>query len=138
MKKFARTLALLLFTLSSQSLLAEARITPGLWSGTVTMEVPGMPMAMPSHTIKYCVTADDAIPKSDKNRDCQFKDIKTSGNTTSWTMICDNEGNKITAQGKMTYNGTSAKGVINMSVLSGGEKMEMKQTIDAKRIGNCK
>lgn len=135
---YARLSVVLLLVICSQNLFAANTLKPGLWSGTVTMEVPGMPMAMPSQSIEYCVTKEDAIPKSQKNKDCKFTDKKTSGNTTSWTMVCDTQGNKVTAKGKMTYTGDSASGVIDMTVMQGGEEMQMKQTIKAKRIGDCK
>ena len=103
-------------TFSSLSALAEG-MKPGLWEFTTQMSGAGMP-AMPAIpeaqrkqmeamgikmpqmagggmgiTTKVCISAEQAKkgvpPNSDKDGEkCEQTDVKTSGKTTSWKMIC--------------------------------------------------
>ena len=107
---------------------------PGLWEITSEMSGGGMPampamsdaerkqmeamgVKMPgaaggamSVVVKHCVTKEQAEkrqpPQSDEDRRqrCEQKDIKTSGNTTTWKIECTGE-QKMTGTGSITYQG---------------------------------
>lgn len=107
---------------------------PGLWEITSEMSGGGMParpemseaqrkkmeamgIKMPGGAgggmgmvIKQCVTKEQAAkrqpPQSDENRrqQCEQKDVKVSGNTTTWKIECTGE-RKMTGTGSITHQG---------------------------------
>jgi len=106
---------------------AEA-MKPGLWEFSTQMSGAGMP-AMPAIpeaqrkqmesmgikmpqaggvTTKVCITPEQAkqgVPPSIGNEQekCEQTDIKTSGKTTSWKMVCGGK-HKASGSGSVTYD----------------------------------
>ena len=105
---------------------------PGLWEFTTEMKGAGMP-AMPAIpeaqrkqmeamgiklptaagggigvTTKVCITPDQAKkgvpPNTEKDGEkCEQTDVKTSGKTTTWKMICTGK-HKVAGSGTVTYD----------------------------------
>ena len=105
---------------------------PGLWEITTEMSgdsVPKMPpmsdaqrkqmaamgIQMPASsgagmvmTIKHCVTKADAerrappVTDEDRRNRCEQKDVRTTGNTTSWVVECSGE-HKMRGTGSVTH-----------------------------------
>ena len=105
---------------------AASPAKPGKWEMTMQMEMTGMPMKMPAHTVTYCLTKEEAenpeklAPEQQrKNSDCKRTDMKIDGNTVSWKISC--EKSKMTGDGKVTYSGDSVDGSMHMSLSNGGE-----------------
>ena len=143
---------------------------PGLWEFTTQMSGAGMP-AMPKIsdaqrkqmeamgikmpqmsdggigiTTKVCITPEQAKkgvpPSTDKNGEkCEQTDVKTSGNTTSWKMVCTGK-RKMTGSGTMTYNGTdqfSGETTINMEQGPQGVPSTMNNKYSGKFLtADCK
>jgi uncharacterized protein involved in copper resistance len=143
---------------------------PGLWEITTQMSGGGMPAmpAMSDAqrkqmesmgikmsggaggamnvTSKHCVTKEQAAkrqpPQSEEDRRqrCEQKDVKTSGNTTTWKIECTGE-QKMTGTGTITYQGEeSYKGesTFNMQDAKRGPTT-MKQNYSGKWLSaNCK
>jgi hypothetical protein len=110
---------------------AAPNMEDGLWEITTTVDMPGMPSKSFTHTT--CLTKEKAVPQTAESG-CTIKDMKTQGNTVTWTVVC-REG---TSTGKVTYAGTTMDGVIETTMKTGGQTMTMKSTMKAKRIGPCK
>jgi hypothetical protein len=110
---------------------AAPNMEDGLWEITTTVDMPGMPSNFFTH--KTCLTKEKAVPQTAESG-CTIKDVKTQGNTITWTVIC-REG---TSTGKVTYAGTTMDGVIETSVKTNGKTMTMKSTMKGKCIGPCK
>ncbi|MGZ9197284.1 MAG: DUF3617 domain-containing protein, partial [Candidatus Deferrimicrobiaceae bacterium] len=108
-------------------------------------------MSMPSTTSKvtHCLTRDDTIPASEKQKDCKVVDQKVVGNTVSWRVVCkDGEG-----EGEITYRGTTYNGTFRMKMAEGGEAtkkrtsrkktaedgetMTMNVKLSGKHLGPC-
>ncbi len=109
----------------------------GLWEITVKMEMPGMPMNMPSMTHTQCITNEDMVPSGSPQQaeECKITRTKMEGDTVTWTMECDSPEGKTRATGKIIYSGNTFKGTIKMTMKEG---MEMTQHLSGRRIGNCK
>ena len=106
----------------------------GLWEMTTTVEVPGMPAGMMKpHTYSTCLSQKDSIPKGKDQTDCTMKDMKTEGNTVSWTVVCK----EATSKGKITYAGTTFDGTIESTVKQEGKEMPVKMTMKGKHLGPC-
>lgn len=121
---------------------APPAMKPGLWEVTTSMEMPGMPQAMPPAKMQHCYRPDEVkdlrktLPEQQK-ANCKTSDWKQSGNTATWKMSCGGEM-PMTMTGSMTYDGDRYGGVIKATMDHGGQKMNMTQKIDARRIGDCK
>ena len=107
----------------------------GEWEITVAVEMPGMPMKMPPSTYTQCMKKDNPVPQNDQpGQQCEMKDIKTKGNTVTWTILCDSPGGKMTGEGKVTYEKQSMSGTMTMQ----GQGMQMISKFSGRRIGPCK
>jgi hypothetical protein len=126
-------IAAVLFLLSGRLSFAAPNMDDGLWEITSTVNMPGMPAKSFTHTT--CLTKEKAVPQTTESG-CTIKDVKTQGNTISWTVVCK-EGMS-TSTGKVTYAGTTMDGVVETTVKTGGQTMTMKSTMNGKRIGACK
>jgi hypothetical protein len=133
MKRGIWFIAALLFLFSARLSFAAPNMEDGLWEITSTVDMPGMPAKSFTHTT--CSTKEKAVPQTAQS-ECTMKDVKTQGNTVTWTVVCK-EGMS-TSTGKITYAGTTMDGVIETTVKSNGKTMTMKSTMKGKRIGPCK
>lgn len=116
---------------------AAAEMRPGLWEITMTMEMPGMPYAMPPTTHTQCVKPEDnksAIP-AEKSDECQIVDNKVSGNKMTWKMKCKNG---TTGIGEITHKADSYDGSMKMTTQSEGQKQQITMRYKGRRIGDCK
>ena len=108
---------------------------PGLWEITTTVAMPGMPFQPPPTTMRHCYTEQEVkenpVPKENN---CKITDLKSSGNKTSWKVVCTGEAAG-KGEGEMTYQGDSAyEGKSKMET----QGMTMSMKYKAKRIGECK
>lgn len=64
-------------------------------------------------------------------------DMKTEGDTVTWSMACDNDGGKMTGKGTITYRGGTFDGTMTMEMVQDGETMEILTRLNGKKIGPC-
>ncbi|MGA2468402.1 MAG: DUF3617 family protein [Thermodesulfobacteriota bacterium] len=133
MRKGGCIIATLLFIFFTSLSYAAPNMEDGLWEITSTVDMPGMPSKSFTHTT--CLTKEKAVPQTGESG-CTIKDMKTQGNTVTWTVVC-REGMS-TSKGKVTYAGTTMEGVIETTVKTNEKTMTMKSTMKGKRIGPCK
>lgn len=109
---------------------------PGEYEITSTMEMPGM--TMPPQTITQCLTQDEPVPSESMGESgCEISDMKTDGDTITWTMECSQQGQKVTTEGEMTYSGDTFEGVMTTKMGPQAGNMTLKTLISGKRIGSC-
>ena len=99
------------------------------WEYAMTMETAGMKMPMPP--TRVCARPDEGnTPVVDKN--CQLNDVKTSGSTTSFRIICGppepSEGS-----GRFTRKGDRVEGRYMLKSADG----EMVFASDGRKVGAC-
>lgn len=112
----------------------KVNMQEGQWEITVTTEIPGMPAGMAKpHVITNCLTQKEPIAKVKQESDCKMQDLKTVGNTVSWTTVCPNA----TSKGTITYAGTSYDGLMESTTKMEGKEMTMKMTMKGKYLGPC-
>ena len=131
MKRGICIIAMLLFLFSAALSSAAPNMEEGLWEMTTTVDMPGMPSKSFTHTT--CLTKEKAVPQTAESG-CTIKDVKTQGNTVTWTVVCK-EG---TSTGKVTYAGTTMEGFTETTVKTNGNTMTIKSRMKGKRIGPCK
>ncbi|MBI5441876.1 MAG: DUF3617 family protein [Deltaproteobacteria bacterium] len=134
MKGMLWTVAALAALLSPAAAPAAApNMQEGLWEITSSIDMPGMPMKMPSTTMKHCYTKEDVresrtLPEGDKN--CKMTDLKQTGNKVTWKVDCKGEGS---GEGEMVYKGDSYTGTIKVKA----QGTTIVTRYDAKRVGAC-
>jgi len=135
--------ALTFATCALSAVAAAPNMQPGMWEISMKSEMPSMPdmPAMPATTVRQCIRPTDVqngshtVPKNDSQ--CEIKDYKMQGNTATWRMECKGP-NAMNGSGSMTYGGTSYSGTTKMTMKEGGHTMDMVQTFNGKRTGDCK
>jgi hypothetical protein len=112
---------------------------PGLYEITSKMEMPGMPVDMPSQTFTYCMTEQNFVPPSNnaQNQNCKIKNIKKQGNTIFWTMECIQEGQTMISEGEMTFKGDMFEGKSIMKMGPQADNMTMTAIMTGKRLSDC-
>jgi hypothetical protein len=109
-----------------------------LWEMTTRMEMPGMPVAMPARTYQMCIPKgsqqDQTMPK-DPESDCKTVESKTSGNKTTFKMVCNGK-NQMTMTGETIRTGDTIETKSHMT-FEGKRAKEMTQTTTGKRVGTC-
>lgn len=148
-----RTTWVLLLAVLAPAASAED-IKMGKWEYTNTMQMPGMP-AMPqlppgvqlppglkmdgggmSHTFQHCVTAEELVPKDQK--DCTVTKNERKGNTVNWAATCNTPRGKAEAEGTATYHADAMDGSMHMKGMTDkGQPFEMTQTMKGKYLGPC-
>ena len=114
-------------------------VKPGMWETTVTMSSPMLPQ--PHVTTKStCVdrtefSIDELMPND--NDGCTITESNVNGNTLSWKMECDMQGNKGQGGGEFTSKGNSGTGHMYMNVEAQGQSFSMETTWDGHRTGDC-
>jgi len=108
-----------------------------LWEVTTKMEMPGMPMAMPPQTNRYCIAKggkdEDYVPKREN---CRMLESKRTGNKVVYKMACTGK-DAMTVAGETTFGNNAYDGKMMMSGKADGQSFEMSQTYSGKRVGDC-
>jgi len=123
------------------TLAAPGKMQPGSWEITTQLEMPGMPLAMPSHSVKHCYTREDVesgtrtAPRSD-DANCKIKNYRVKGNTASWDVACTGKEG-FTGSAVATMSSTSYSGQMKMNMQHNGQPMQMTHRWTGKRVGDC-
>ncbi|MFC1885008.1 DUF3617 domain-containing protein [Thermodesulfobacteriota bacterium] len=113
-------------------------LNPGKYEITVKTQISGTPQQMPPQTSIQCMTGEDPVPNSSSgSQGCKITDMKTEGNTVTYTMECDQQGMKTVTTGEMTYSGDTFEGHSESKMGKAAGGMVIKSEIKGKRIGDC-
>jgi len=109
-------------------------LNEGRWEITTKVKMQGM--EIPPQTFTQCITKNDMVPQDnnpDQQGKCSVSDIKTTGNTVSWTVACTTDGGEIKGEGKITYQGDSFTGESTTEMRG----MVIVTEMSGKRTGPC-
>ena len=113
-------------------------LVPGKYEITAKVEMPGMPGGMPPQTTTQCMDEQTPVPNSTAEaQGCKITDMKTSGNTVTYIMECNQQGIKAKSSGKITFNGDSFEGTTQTSMGPEAGNMTITTVVKGKRIGKC-
>jgi len=134
--------ALLSVALSTTVAAATSDLQPGLWEVTTDTSMPGMPIQLPSQTVRNCYTAADLAQAQDAVRqggyaNCKVQNFREQGNTATWSIACSGEP-AMRGTGTMTTTATSFSGSMDSVVNYPGGAMALTNRWRAKRVGACK
>ena len=114
------------------STFAQAAGSDELWEMQTKMDMPGMAMPAMKHTVclpKGGMYKPEPGPQEKK---CEMKNLKVSGNKTSWTVRCTGK-EEMEAHGEVTRTADTMNGTLKMAM----KDMQMTQVISGKRVGSC-
>ena len=133
-KKSFLSVVLVIFLFSAAFAGSGPEFREGEWEITVAVEIPGMSMKMPPTTFTQCMRKDTPVPQNDQpGQKCEMTNQKTEGNTVRWTIVCENQGGKMTGTGEVTYEKETMSGTMTME----GQGMRMNSTFSGRWIGPC-
>jgi len=109
----------------------------GMWEITSQVKMQGM--NMPAQTFTQCITKDNMVPQNNEPNpqgggSCTVSDVKTSGNTVSWSVVCQTGGGEMKGKGKITYQRDRFKGESTAEMMG----MVMVTEMSGRRTGPCK
>ena len=104
------------------NVVADPNVKFGEWE--VSIEMTGMPMAMPPQTQRFCVDKQHMVPGAKQEQGCNIE-WNSSGNTITWTLNCANGGN---GKGSVTYNWDKMTGNSEVNVPQAQMVMKSKMT----------
>jgi hypothetical protein len=107
----------------------------GEWetSSETSMTMGAMSMPPMASKMTYCLTREDLVPKTEKDKDCKMLNQKVVGNTVSWRVVCG----KSEGKGEITYRGTTYKGSFKLNSVEDGQTMTMNMKLAGKYLGPC-
>jgi hypothetical protein len=114
---------------------ADVDMKDGEWeiASETTMTMGAMSMPPTADKKTYCLTREDLVPKSEKDKDCKMVNQKVVGNKVSWRMECK----KAEGEGEITYRGTTYNGFFKMKMVEDGQTMTMNMKLAGKYLGPC-
>ena len=113
-------------------------LKPGKYEITAKVEMRRMPGGVPAQTTTQCLTEQDPLPATSADaRKCKVTDMKTEGNTLTYTMTCEQQGMTMKNNGKMTYNGDTFEGTSRTRMGPDAGDRTITTRIKGKRIGKC-
>ncbi len=113
-----------LLMMTGQLNASELKVKQGLW--TASVNITGLPVALPPHTFTYCVDKSSAIPQEKKMEGCTMN-MQHQGNTINWTMTCDNGGK---GKGTATYQWDTMQAQVDLTLPDGA--MTLSSTMTGK------
>jgi len=103
------------------------------WEMTTTMEIPGMPFAMPPTIRRQCLQ-DQAVPfRDNEDQNCRVVNKEKSGDTMNWKLVCDGPDGRSEMTGVTKYTGDTMDTKIQVK----GGQGEMSIHTTGKKLGPC-
>jgi len=139
MKNVARNtvvlFALILLCAAGSAHSAGVDMKEGEWetSTETTMTMGAMSMPPMASKTTYCLSRENLVPKTEKDKDCKTLKQNVVGNTVSWRVVCG----KSEGEGEITYRGTTYKGIFKMKSVEDGQTMTMNTKLAGKYLGPC-
>lgn len=105
------------------------------WEMRTTMEMPGMPYAIPPTVVHQCIENKEAVPyQGKKGERCVTIYKNLSGNALNWQVVCNGKDGKMELTGISIYNGDTMDSKIKAKSKRGDMSMHM----TGKKLGVCK
>lgn len=104
------------------------------WELKTTMEMPGMPFAIPPTVVRQCIADKDVPYQGRKDEKCETVYKNVSGNTLKWQVVCDGKEGRMEVTGETSYAGNTMDSKIKMKSRQGDMSMHM----TGKKLGACK
>ncbi|WP_374659336.1 DUF3617 domain-containing protein [Inhella sp.] len=129
---------------------AQAPVSAGLWEISSTMA--GARAGNDTRTGKACVSADALVAAPERALleaagrlgggdrtppKCEFRDIQREGARSTWLATCEGERGRMQGAGAGQLSATAADLQQSFSVNAPIGTITLKQTVRARRVGDC-
>ena len=132
---------LLLVALFVAFLPARADIGEGSWETEVTTTMPGMPAGATTVRQTQCLRAEDGRDPAklfgSPGAGCEFTDRRDDGSTYRFTISCTGAAS-VSGSGEMRYSRDTLDGEIVLRMSQGGQSVETRTSMRARRVGPCR
>jgi Protein of unknown function (DUF3617) len=119
---------------------AAFEVNVGKWEITTTTKMAMMPEPQ-TKTSTECIkekTAEEVLGTLTEKNICTIKEHSEKGDTLEWKMECRDKGTPpTTGSGKITSQGDTLTGEMDVSMKMGEQEMKFETTWKGKRIGEC-
>ena len=139
MKKITRRtvvlFAVILLCAGTTAHSAGVDMKEGNWeiSSETTMTMGAMSMPPMGSKATKCLTREDPVPSTERDKDCKIVNQKVTGNKVTWRMECK----KGEGEGEISYHSTTYDGAIKMKMVEDGQTMTMNTKLAGKYLGPC-
>lgn len=134
---------------------AQDSIKNGEWEFVSVTKMPGLQMpelpegvelppgidlssSGPRITYRMCINKEKLIPQDKAgNEECELGEIKRSGSTVRWTVLCKTPDGNMSGRGTATYSGDMMESEMVMKGTSHGQTIDMTQNTVGRYIGAC-
>lgn len=118
-------------TLAIATLAAGQAAKGDLWETTSQPSMEGMPIKMPSNTVKVCTAKEWKEPPGGQ-KNCKTSNMKVEGTKVTWDVQCT--GPSMSGHGEIIRDGQSAySGTIKLMADQGS----MTVKLSGKKLGEC-
>jgi hypothetical protein len=116
---------------------ADAQIAWGLWELEIATQTRGMPLDTLPHRLTQCLRPDDPVPQTSDRTQCQILEQRVRGNTLQWEVRCPSASGLSYGRGQLRFEGTRARGELNMGTATGAGEVQTTTTFVGRRVGEC-
>ena len=120
---------------------ARADIGEGSWEMETSTSIPGTAVGTTTSKQTQCLSAEDARDPSklfgSPGAGCQFSNRRDDGSSYRFEISCSGAA-AMNGSGEMRYSRDALEGEIVVRVASGGQTMETRSRIKARRLGPCR
>jgi len=132
-------LSVVFAALGLTSMLANAAVGE-TWNVTNEIVVNGMKYQVGGAGESMCLEKDSAQQLSQmmsQDGECQVSDVKTSGEKTTWKMLCEADGENMQGNGEVVRSKSSLKGFTQLSGVSDGAPYTSRTSFAGTREGKA-
>lgn len=119
----------------------HAQVQPGLWELRMRSSFGDAQSNAVPQVSRLCITPEQSgdprtwTPRFG-NMQCSVRDYSAQGNEASWNYACKGEP-AMSGKGTLRWSPQRYEGSNRMELRRGEERMEMLQSYEARRIGDC-
>jgi hypothetical protein len=124
---------------------AAAQLQPGLWEVQLRSAfgpAGGAPQSGPAQISRRCIGATESdnprmwTPQFSTDLQCAVRDYTARDNEANWLYACKSEP-AMSGTGRLRWSAQHYEGSNRMELRRGEERMQMLQSYEARRIGEC-
>ncbi len=137
------TAAALLALAAPASMAAAPDISPGEWEITITTEMRGLPVEVPTPppmTFTSCVTPENPVPlQPQQGAQCSVFETKAQGDTVTWRLRCDDgRGGSYEGAGRIVFAADRFEGEQTTTMTGMGDApITVANKMKGRRLGPC-
>jgi len=137
-----RSLAALLLLMQGAVFAEPSALQPGLYEVRLQTVFDDAKSVVPANTVRRCVSATEIAaphllaPQFSGGAECMLSDFHKDEQSASWVWQCKQDP-PMHGEAHVRWNTSDYAGETRMTLERGAERMQMKQSYTARRLGAC-